>query len=305
MKKNKFIFLAKKAGEGLGLANRIWQYSYFLAYTREHNIFLINPTFDEYVKFFNGTRDKYRFLGFDVSKYNDDYLFKLILFLRKSAKWGQRHSKIFRNNILIKSVKKPNPVDMDQEAWNIEVEKNKFIFIEGWRIRCNVLFNKHKKYIKAFFQPISLHKKNVSNLLYPIKSNFDLVIGFHIRRADYGAYYPQYYFSFEQYSEFMNRISQYFKEKNIAFLLCSGEKIEKKYFSEYNCFDATGHFVEDMYALSKCDYIFGVSSTYSLWASFMGNVPISIIDSKDFKVDEDNFFVCNGLELQEQMANKQ
>ena len=297
MKPYKFIFLTKTAGKGLGLANRLWQYSYFLAYTREHSIFLINPTFEQYKEYFNGTKDKFSILGMNLFKDNNDYLFNLILFIKKCGKWGKNRFDIFRNNILIKSVKQTDPVDMDHVSWNKQIEKNRFIFIDGWRIRCNVLLNKHKQYIKSYFQPLPYHKKNVIDLLQPIKSNFDLVIGFHIRRADYKTYYPEYYFSFEQYSEFMKRINHYFKKDKIAFLLCSGEKIEKKYFSKYNCFDATGHFVEDMYALSNCDYIFGVSSTYSLWASFMGDVPISIIDSSDFKITKDSFFVCSGLEL--------
>ena len=40
--------------------------------------------------------------------------------------------------------------------------------------------------------------------------------------------------------------------------------------------------VGDMYALAKCDYVFGAVSSYSQWASFYGNKPLfQVRDSKD------------------------
>jgi hypothetical protein len=35
-----------------------------------------------------------------------------------------------------------------------------------------------------------------------------------------------------------------------------------------------GSAVEDLYSLARCDYLLGPPSTFSLWASFYGNVPL-------------------------------
>ena len=46
--------------------------------------------------------------------------------------------------------------------------------------------------------------------------------------------------------------------------------------------DADG--ITDLYGLSSCDYIMGPPSSYSQWASFVGNVPIQFLLSDDADV---------------------
>ena len=296
MNRFKIIFITKKSG---GFANRLWQYSYFLAYSKEHNIFIINPTFDEYRQYFIGTKNSLSLSSlFNIFSINNNFLMNFILFLRTLSKWGIRRFSFFNKNILIKSIKSTDSVNMDHSSWVRKINNKNIIFVDGWRIRCNISLNKHKQYIKSYFQPLESHRKNIINLLQQIKSDFEIVIGLHMRRADYESVYPDLYFTFQQYSEFMDRIKNYFKKQKIAFLLCSDEKIEKKYFSKRICFYSTGHFIEDMYALSQCNYIFGVSSTYSLWASFVGNVPIFLINESNFIINKDNFWICDGLGLE-------
>ena len=60
MQKPNLIIITKKVGimgdynftvnnqEKRGLANRLWQFSYFLVFAKEHNIFLINPSFSDF-----------------------------------------------------------------------------------------------------------------------------------------------------------------------------------------------------------------------------------------------------------------
>ena len=42
--------------ENRGLANRMWQFAYFLAFAMEHKITLINFSFAEHAEHFEGTR---------------------------------------------------------------------------------------------------------------------------------------------------------------------------------------------------------------------------------------------------------
>lgn len=50
-----------------------------------------------------------------------------------------------------------------------------------------------------------------------------------------------------------------------------------------------GHFIEDMYTLAECDYIFGPPSTYTMWASFYGKRPLQKIREKNQRIDFDKF----------------
>ena len=288
-----------KQKEKRGLANRLWQFSYFLAFAKDHNIFLINSSFCDFTDHFVGTKNNmfcsYPIFSCKVPKGWVNNLFASIIFLRRFAKWTLRRFNYFNKYLLIKSVKKTNPLNLDIQNEYKRILQNKIIFIDGWHIRCNETLNRHKVTITNFFRPVESHKKIIRNLLEPLKPEFDLLIGIHMRRTDYKYEYPMLYFSFEQYAEFLNKIANYFKENKIAFLLCSDEEIEKKHFSSHPCIYSTNHVIEDMYALSKCNFIFGVSSTYSLWASFYGSVPIFLINNCDFIIKEHDFFICNGL----------
>ena len=42
--------------------------------------------------------------------------------------------------------------------------------------------------------------------------------------------------------------------------------------------------IEDLYALSICDYILGPPSTFSMWASFYGGVPLRFIKHSNDKI---------------------
>ena len=42
--------------------------------------------------------------------------------------------------------------------------------------------------------------------------------------------------------------------------------------------------MHDLYCLSKCDYLFGPPSTYSMWASFTGLVPYAVLDHPEQKL---------------------
>ncbi|GAC1589984.1 MAG: hypothetical protein NVS3B25_08050 [Hymenobacter sp.] len=78
-------------------------------------------------------------------------------------------------------------------------------------------------------------------------------------------------------------------------MLCSNEPIPAADFDDFDTGRATNHYVEDLYAMAGCDYLIGPLSTYSMWASFYGRVPIchlhrpshSIHSLDDFEVFED------------------
>jgi hypothetical protein len=42
-----------------------------------------------------------------------------------------------------------------------------------------------------------------------------------------------------------------------------------------------GHVVQDMYALARCDYLLGPPSTFTIWSSFYGRVPLCHVESPD------------------------
>ena len=77
--------------------------------------------------------------------------------------------------------------------------------------------------------------------------------------------------------------SSYFKDPNILFFISSNEKIQ--FSDKYHTFCLNdGGAIDDLYGLSICDYIVGPPSTFSQFASFLGQKPLLILWEKKQKI---------------------
>lgn len=108
------------------------------------------------------------------------------------------------------------------------------------------------------------------------------IVGIHIRRGDYKEYLGgKYYYSDSDYLEWIRQI--YMQEKNISFLIFSNENINIDKFgrNEYPIHIMRGTVGQDLYAMSKCTYIIGPPSTFSMWANYVGDNKLIVLkDSK-------------------------
>tara|TARA_B100000686_G_C16805268_1_gene989585 strand:+ start:8496 stop:9575 length:1080 start_codon:yes stop_codon:yes gene_type:complete len=112
-------------------------------------------------------------------------------------------------------------------------------------------------------------------------------------------------YTFEEYANLVKGLQKLFKNKKIAFLISSDTKVDLTHFNRLPIYLATGHFIEDNYNLSKCDYIIGPQSTFTYWSSFYGSVPLfpfsdssnrfDLSDEKRINIELSNFKVCNHL----------
>lgn len=149
-------------------------------------------------------------------------------------------------------------------------------------------------------EPNELILKSIKKLLYPsqkimkdIEHDFEkwygqIIIGVHIRRGDYKYWHDgKYYFSLEEYAKCCESVCNFLNKKPV-FLICSNEKISLQHFKDFTVFQLSKKSsIHDLYALSKCDYIIGPPSTFSAWASFIGEKPHSFIYNP--KIFDPNF----------------
>ncbi len=138
--------------------------------------------------------------------------------------------------------------------------------------------------IRRVFQPGQKYVRRAEKLISGLRRSSDLLIGVHVRRGDYREYRNgQYYFDDATYRRVMEELAEQRSDKQVRFFLCSNEPIELDNFAGLPVFtlpSAAG--IEDLHALSLCDYIFGPPSTYSMWASYYGQVPLQFItEGKD------------------------
>ena len=103
-------------------------------------------------------------------------------------------------------------------------------------------------------------------------------------------------FTTEQYARVMQKIAALFPGRKVVSVVCSDRKQSGSAFAGLTIFPGPGAFIEDMYVLVECDYIFGAGqSSFSLWASLMGQKPRYALFDPEKEIGLTDFQVCRQI----------
>lgn len=166
--------------------------------------------------------------------------------------------------------------------------------VKGWQTRTDTRYlAQTKKQLQHIFRPKDEITSKAENLIKELRKNSDIIVGIHIRRGDYATWNDgKFFYSLEQYHQFMLRIKETHKDKRVAFFISSNENFSTDIFKDCTCmrFDKEpSGAILDLYTLSICDLIIGPFSSYSRWASFIGEVPLCFIETKEQDFKDENF----------------
>jgi hypothetical protein len=281
------VIIADNSGR---LANKLFLYSGFIANAIHFRYRLVIPTFQSYRRYF-----PLRFTKAEdnaLIKYTPRIVFLcarvcyLFLFWLDAAgivrtRWLERADKEI--------------IDLADSRFTRRAKKN-FLFVSGWLFRDNQHCALYAERLRSYFTPKSKYMTRINRLIGISRVDYDFLIGVHLRKGDYKTWNQgKYYFLDSVYADKMLQLKDFFRRQNksVRFLMCSNEKVDANNFSNLDIFNALGHPVEDLYSLAFCDYIIGPPSTYSMWASFYGKVPLlhiiqpdQIIRLSDFRVHQ-------------------
>ncbi len=269
------LIISLKSGQ---LGNRLELFARIIAYAREKGLTVINPSFDEYASFFKYPSQSL-FCHYPPKKsvLVTAWLRKLMYLLHVYA--AKTVIVLNVNNSLFACVSLKL-----SDRWDIArngLPNSSFVWLHGWKFRTKDLCTKHQEEIRRYFTPKDVYKNNIDKLFSVISQEYDLVIGIHVRQGDYRSFQGgRYYYSSEEYKSFIEQISSLFPQKRVRFLVCSNTVQNIGIFENLNIAYGSGHFIEDLYLLSLCKYLFGPPSTYTKWASFYGKVPLCVIENK-------------------------
>jgi hypothetical protein len=287
------VIIASKEGQ---LANRIFHVSNFIANAKEHKYHIKHLFFDDYYSFFSESLIQDRSLiSFFAKKENflSSVLQSAITFFVKVL-LKLRIKKLPFIEIIdhVGYSQDQAPFDLNDEKF-IRKARSKIVFVYGWLFADVVNRNKYKQYLINTWQPNKIYQDNIKNYIRHYKNGNDILIGIHIRGGDYKKFEAgKWFYTSEQYYEKIKELStlKIFKEKKIAYIICTNEKnISFPAEANFTIFNEERHFVEDLYLLSKCDYIMGPPSTFSGWASFYGNVPLYMLKEISTKISDEIF----------------
>lgn len=257
----KYLIYAFRPGM---LGNQLIIHAHLHAFAKEYNIQLLNPSFF-YASYFPNFKKiqaqkiiylLLRFITKLLLKFNFSFPLCKIVFID----WHEK-------------------IDLNEQFYNQYIRNNKFIFLVGWQFRNSDLLIKHKQDIIHLFQPTFEIYKTLQKKISEYKSNYQNIIAVHIRRGDYINFeHGRYFYDLNVYEDWIQHLEKYiFTDKKNLYLVFSNEKIETLNLKNITYQIEKNTDIEDLYLMSLCNYIIGPPSTFSMWASFYGDVPLYMV----------------------------
>jgi len=185
-----------------------------------------------------------------------------------------------------------------QEKYEQLLLQKKLVFVHGWRFRNFELTEKFQKELVAkysilpeLFEANELYKQ----VMTLDRSTYNLV-GVHIRKGDYRTWKNGIYF-FEDaiYQTYMNNLNAELSKatsKQTLFIVFSNEtpQLQK---SDTIILSKNPWYV-DQKIMSLCDYLIGPPSTFTLWASYLGNARYYHLTDDSGRISLDEFVSSKG-----------
>ena len=169
-------------------------------------------------------------------------------------------------------------------------------FKKGWDTMNDTRYlAQTKKELQHIFRPRKEICDKAEAMMADIRREADLVVGVHIRHGDYKTFLGgSFYYTLEEYHQFMLSIQKLYAGRRVAFFISSNAPFSTDEFPGCRCYrfgkEPSGDIL-DLHTLSLCDRIVGPWSTYSRWASFIGEVPLCCLKGKNPSFTEDSFSI--------------
>ena len=167
-------------------------------------------------------------------------------------------------------------------------------FTKGWHTRQETRYLQQTlPELQRIFRPKNEITQKANELIATMRKQADIIVGVHIRRGDYATWNNgKFFYSLEEYHQFILRVQQLYNNKKVAFFISSNEEFSIDFFEDCNCkrfFKEPSGAILDLYTLSICDLIIGPFSSYSRWASFIGEVPLCFLEYKEQEFTDESF----------------
>lgn len=246
-----------------GLSNRLFQHIHFNSFCKHNKIEFVN-----------------NFLNYD--KTNE------IIPVR--AKLAFKYRKMLNALNIIKLIE----FDNDQEDTSLkegQMKTENLLFVKGWGFRNKEYTTADRNYYKELFYPNFAAKNN--NIIDPEKIN----IGIHIRRGDYKQWQGgKYFFNEDVYTKAIDRLIELVGAPCKVLIFTNDANLNRHlYDAKYShCYISSSDEKTDHYLMSKCNYIIGPPSSFSMWASYIGNTKFYHLKSEKDNFKLEDFEICNG-----------
>jgi hypothetical protein len=269
------------------LANRLVLFANFIALAEEQGHRLVNFTFHSYAGLFEATRrDIYcrypagrRQSWLDVIPGVAAGIRRTRMFYhaaRAARVLHERFPVFGRRVVTLRETPGADVTWLDGPEVLARIRGARVVFVHDWKFRVpDRVLQRHAEKIRAYFRPIEQVNQASHQAVDRLRRGAEVVIGVHIRQGDYRIWRGgKYFFPSARYAAWMRELAGQFPARKVSFLVCSDEPRDAREFPGLAVGFGTGSAVGDLYALAKCDCVFGPPSTFTAWASFYSNTPL-------------------------------
>jgi hypothetical protein len=308
------IVIARRSGR---LGNRLFSFAHFIANSLEFGRYtVLCPVLQEYSRYFASWNQSW-LCGFPEKRTIPGWVPNSLRTSLANAANGLVYglgNPLRKGRIPLLHSSYHEVIDLHQPAkydWKhndfVDNVHRKIVISNGWVFWDHHNFVRHADSLRHFFRLQDVYAHKLQSLIAKMRSpERRTLVGIHMRRGDYQTHCGgKYYYSWSDYNCLMQRISEIITDK-MTFLLCSEETIPMEAFQGFEVKMGPGSPVEDMYALSGCDYLIGPPSSFSGWASFIGNVPIYFMEDISQAISHlkrDDFLPMTSFDYQNEANN--
>lgn len=275
-----------------GLGNALFIFANFAACAEETGATVANPAFDEFAPYFEATR-RDLFCRYPARPSPLPAGPRARRLLNRAAYYATRA--LVRSGVTPPRVRPlvlqlGEQLDLEGEEFLRSLRPRSLYLIQGWAFSGARNLYKHAEAVRRYFRPAEEFERRVGAHVRAAREGSDILVGVHVRRGDYDTFQGgKFFYDAKDYARVMREVEALFAGRRVRFLVCSNVALDASEFAPSRVAFGPGHELEDMYCFARCDYLVGPPSTYTMWASFYGGVPLYMIDDPEARVSLESF----------------
>ena len=218
-------------------------------------------------------------------------------FIRRASEWNDRFPILGKSVFTLREIP-GQTIFLDTPEVRSPMADAKIVFVHGWRIRAPGSVRWQADKIREYLRPIAGIEAAGWQVMERLRQVAEVIIGVHLRQGDYRTWKQgQYFFPPERDATWMRELAGQFPGCKAAFFVCSDEPRQASEFPGLTIVIGAGPPVVDLYSLAGCDYVLGLPSTFSQWASFYGNKSLYHLRDHDTQIELDKSAVSDLSEI--------